>query len=787
MLKDITTIELRGANFRENKRLSLFSRDKTPVKTALVYGRNGSGKSTIAKAFRAIKGDVVSSIQSVTPLDSNDTQVTLTEEERDRIFIFDEDFVHEKIRIQEEGLESIVMFGEQVGLSESIETANKDLREAKEKRDRKKQEADKYNNAANDESPKYYIEKMKAALKGDNNWAGRCRKIKGNAINTSVTDETYKTFIGLSPTKTRDELIVDFNNEYKNLEMAQKGMAKISADVPSIPPNLYIFNADTGNNLLKKIIEHPELNEREQYLLSLVQGGKSAELHNTVQEFEDPKLDHCPKCHQPLSAQYKIDLIASIRRVLSEDVKNHQQQLEQLKIPKLEMDLSPFQKLAHYQECVNAIEGLNGIIETNNKLFDTKKEEPYTPVNENLASLDEGVKSLRTALEQLENDRDAYNQSVTDTNQIKNNLCRINNEIAYFDVNELYLKYKQQESAKQTADKDYRSAQEDFDKKQKKLNELNAKLESVNIAVDIINEGLKCIFYTENRILIHADNGVYKLLCNNQAVRPKDVSVGERNILGLCYFFVSILQKKKKYNAYKEEYLVIIDDPVSSYDLENKIGVLSYLKYQLSRLLLGNIETRVMLLTHDLMTVFNIENMFEGLKKKYPSGSKANLCFSYAPFELLECSIKKFENNRNEYKELLNLIYKYGVGGADEQKAYIGNIMRQVLEAFTTFEYGKGIESISADDKILATMKSEQDREHFKNLMYRIVLNEGSHRYNQTRSMHLNFFSFISESETRRTAKEILCLMYLLNAPHLRAHLGDKCCDDIEKWCEERR
>ena len=113
--------------------------------------------------------------------------------------------------------------------------------------------------------------------------------------------------------------------------------------------------------------------------------------------------------------------------------------------------------------------------------------------------------------------------------------------------------------------------------------------------------------------------------------------------------------------------------------------------------------------------------------------------------------------------------------------------MRQVMEAFATFEYKKGIDAVSTDDTILSVMEQEEDKVHYKNLMYRIVLNEGSHRYDQTRNMQMDFFSMISETERRRTAKEILCFMYLLNKPHMRAHLGDQNCGVIETWCEEVR
>ena len=43
-----------------------------------------------------------------------------------------------------------------------------------------------------------------------------------------------------------------------------------------------------------------------------------------MQEFEVPELTLCPKCQQPISEQYKTELIRSIQKVLSEEVENHQ-------------------------------------------------------------------------------------------------------------------------------------------------------------------------------------------------------------------------------------------------------------------------------------------------------------------------------------------------------------------------------------------------------------------------------------------------------------------------------
>ena len=173
MLKDITTIELQGANFRTARRLPLLAVNGTPVKASLIYGRNGSGKSTIAKAFRKLKGEVVPSVQSVSAFDIHNAAVTLTPDDHAHIFIFDEDYINSNIRVQADGLGSIVMLGEQAGLTDLIVIATNQLRTAEADRDQKKAAVDEYLSATSEKSPKYYIEKMKSALRGDHNWAGR--------------------------------------------------------------------------------------------------------------------------------------------------------------------------------------------------------------------------------------------------------------------------------------------------------------------------------------------------------------------------------------------------------------------------------------------------------------------------------------------------------------------------------------------------------------------------------------------------------------------------------------
>jgi len=115
--------------------------------------------------------------------------------------------------------------------------------------------------------------------------------------------------------------------------------------------------------------------------------------------------------------------------------------------------------------------------------------------------------------------------------------------------------------------------------------------------------------------------------------------------------------------------------------------------------------------------------------------------------------------------------------------------MRRMLEAFGTFEYRKGIDEISCDQRILSIIPEEK-RDYFENLMYRLILNGESHLVERTKSLtDNNFFATITTDEKKRTAKDVLCLMYLLNSNHIKAQfyamkdeVGVDVIGDIEKW-----
>ena len=395
---------------------------------------------------------------------------------------------------------------------------------------------------------------------------------------------------------------------------------------------------------------------------------------------------------------------------------------------------------------------------------------------------------LNESLARLETARIEYNKKATATEPIIAELNRINGEIAYYDVVDLAAQLDKQQAECAAAKDLYDMFTAAYAAKKKEVEDLEAKRKNVHLALDAINACMKYIFFADDRLKIEYIDGEYKLLSHGKSVKPCDVSVGERNIIGLCYFFTSILEGKEEKDAYKEEYLLVIDDPVSSFDVENRIGILSFLKYKLSVFLEANQNTRALVMTHDLKTFYDVHKVFEEImevckQKGYPHGPKFNR------FEIREGGLKQFSySNRQEYTEIVEAVYKYASGEANEYELVIGNMMRQALEAFSTFEYKKGIDTVSTDAQILALLPGAEYVSYYKNLMYRLVLHGGSHKEEQVKTMNdFRFFSLISETERKRTAKDILCFIYLLNSRHLLEHL--KKCGNVEaelkSWCQD--
>lgn len=784
MIEKIKGITIQGRCFFNDTSLILYP--NTNDRISVIYGKNGSGKSTISMGFGNLASDTPVSDISLKLLGDN-SSVLNSEEYKNNIFVFNEQYVDKNVKIDDDGLGTIILLGGQVDIQTDIDKHTELEAKRKSEWEKAQEKFAEYQTKGNPLSPDYHLEKIRVMLKKPGGWSETDSRIKGNKQNSAVKDDILFEICKLKPSDTIDNLKKKFD-EKKNL------LEKISDSSLSFPPLAcdWIFFEDGLEEkvckLLSQIIEQPVLTEREKLILLAIQNGQQPMVEASKRTFADESITYCPYCYQSVQVQYKQELIDSINRVLNKDVENHKSELEAISFPSLDENYSKYESLN--SELVKKIniqkEKCFALIETYKDQIKRKIGNTYTPIVFSPNGLITAISALNSLLEKLKQEIAEFNNAITRRKKIVLELVAINKEIAHFDVQELYRSYSKQDKDKRTQEEQVRKLYQEFQKETQILQELQLKKSNIGLAITNINNALEYVFFSKNRLSIELRNEKYYLKSNGKDVLPKNVSLGERNIVALCYFFTQIMSNQEVSKLYQSEALVVIDDPVSSFDFENRVGILSYIRYQVDCLIKGNQQSKILILTHDLTTAFDLRKAMDEVANSTKGIAQIQQTSSILQ-ELKNDQLVLFKKERNEYEQLLQTIYRYANGDITDCNITIGNLMRRALEAFSTFNYRKGIEDVSCDKNVLNVLGERST--YFNNLMYRLVLHGESHYAERVYSLRddTNFYEFVSDDEKKRTAKDILCFMYLLNPAHIQAYLQtiSNAIENIKQWCSK--
>lgn len=780
MFSNFCGIRIQGKCFQSEVKLNFF--EKEYHRFCLVYGKNGSGKSTISQAFDTVKQNNQSLIASQI-IDKSGAAIDLTnEDQKNNIFVFNEEYVNSKIKIEDDGLHAIVLLGGAADIGEKLQK-RENIREIRAQRKQGYElELKKYEDDKNTDNPKKYENDVVENLKS--NFAEREKNIlrRQSKILQDKTISFAKNII--------DNFITDINldqlkNNFNEKLISYKG---VQSDF-NFTEEIRQLNFEEIKQLLLYQVEQKQLTPREEEIKQAIAEAN----HIVTKNIMESDKDICPYCFQKLTGEYKREILSSLETIFNSEIQNHRENLENRKqeiqnllnylknlpyIDKLDKDLFDIIKI-QIDTCQTEItEKLN-----------QKIQNPFVALNLD-ANFDNLVNELNQNLDQLEQKRQAFMAQKDRANELKQELEELNKQIAYCEIKDNFNYYEEKLRIKQTLNSKKDHNDRRLECISSKISELNAQRMQINIAQDKINEHLKYIFFKEGRLELGEPNeqGQYVLKSNGNRVKAKDVSTGERNAIALSYFFTEIFKGENSQEFYTKPKFIVIDDPISSFDFENKVGIMSFLNYQIHKIMTGCSESKMIILTHDLMSAFDIQKIISSLPQ-IKINDKNEVIFIQR--ELKNQKLVDFGKKYSEYKTLLNEIYDYASkpkpenadtdNNAIPENVNIGNNMRKVLEAFGTFNYQCGIEDIARDKVIVANLSPEQQA-YFENLMYRLVLHGESHAEDKTKT--LDFFSCISESEKQKTARRILSLLYLLNKAHLQKYLQKEQVEKIEQWVE---
>lgn len=768
MIEKIAGIRLQGANFTEKTDLPLFGE----YRYSLLYGRNGAGKSTTARAFSKISGNEEANIRKAALIDGRGREIKLRESDKSAIHIFNEDFIEENIRLQEDGLETIVILGEQKRIDDKIRALDKKMRQLSQQNEKEQAKLERCENPRDDLSPEKYLNSIKRHLKGDNNWAMRDSQLSGKSKASSVTEEKIKELAELKPAAKEDELWVLYGTKYDEYLSVKSQVLVISEQVRT--DYSLEFDEKQFQQLLRKKIARPNLTKREKRLIEELDRYGSEKIEGIRDYFTDKGSDICPYCLQNVGKEYRANLIKSIEKVLSEESKQHQEELEKFRLSEIVQEFDPYLKLDKklIQIAKTYLGQYNSAVRCINKCIDEKKSNVFKAVKPAKFAIKAKFDRLISVLCTLEEKRIQYNANVTDEKSRCAELREINDQLAHHRIASDWKKYKRYLRNRDKQSSKVEKLKSELENLQSEIAVLETRKENVKIALNVINRALEYIFCVPDRLRIEVKNDKYILFSGGKTVSPRNISVGERNVIALCYFFTNIMQNIPKGKVYDIPRLIVIDDPISSFDFENKVGINSYINSELSKFLLENKDTKVLVMTHDLRSYYDLDKILVGIMKK--SEYRFNRREDISKVELKNKRLY-FINKKymvNEYSTLMKLIYDFAAGKGDENRIFIGNAMRRTMEAFSTFLYKKSIIELTKDEMILKDIP-QLYREYFYGYMSQLVFHGESHMEERVKTIaDMDFLPSVDFNEMQRVAKDVLCFVYLLNKSHLLAHLA---------------
>ncbi len=209
----------------------------------------------------------------------------------------------------------------------------------------------------------------------------------------------------------------------------------------------------------------------------------------------------------------------------------------------------------------------------------------------------------------------------------------------------------------------------------KQIDENKATISSTHKACDEINKGLEG-FLGRNDIVFEVQDEGYEIKRNGKVAA--DLSEGEKTAITFVYFTVHL--RSQDFDI--KEGIVVIDDPVSSFDSNSLFQAFAFLKNAVKD------ASQIFILTHSfdfLRLLLNWTKRIpgrEGEKRYYMIKNKYIDNARQAYIAAMDKNLEKYES---EYHYLFKILHTFKSDGSIGHAYPIPNIARKALETFLMF------------------------------------------------------------------------------------------------------
>lgn len=734
------------------------------VANAVVLAKNGTGKSSIAR----ILSEDPSSVQAIRLKGSD----SLSEDSR--IFVFDEKFVTKHvISGGTESMQPVVLIGDQAANAEEIDEKlttlhqyEGGLKELNEKISDLSNKVGKYQKAVDD--------RLKDTSTKDS-WKRRNRRLGLSEVLRKPVRET------IEKTKVEDfepsSAYLRFEKLVKTIDQKKKSEV-LSWSYPKVQTPAVLGDI---KNFLKQDPKPRASNQVGGFLeriegLSLGRTSLEERIHSTF----SGKADFCPECFQDIDVKYREMAINAIEHLLREmESDDLASQAEKLNLQ--ELGLSPRIHVSGFEYVIEELDGevkkYNGLVQEINSALEEKADNPARKTFEFSSDLNSVIESLNVAIANVTQAVKDHNNEVENLAKTRKQAEELNLKLSRYEIADAFILLKNDKERLKKREEKRAKAEAKIQKVKDEIDVLKASQQGEAEAADRINALLAVVFGNSSIRLEPVSEG-YIVKNRASSLAPAKLSTGERNILALCYFLVTVAEGERFEDAFTRDQLIVFDDPVSSFDADNKYGVHSLLIYAFRLLNARGSKTKTLLLTHDLNTATTVARSLTAVA----SGKVSNWRFSNAKLER-----ENFEN-LDVYLEILSLMFEHfsqwrGVESPVKAGVHLNsetatgltsNHVRRVWEAFVHFEIGENATDASTQKKVRSYIVSA--RPEMKTFLDqypgRVFHHPDSHSKEQVNDFNFELPPSLSSEEFQRYVAETVCFMHLVAPFHLPARLG---------------
>tara|TARA_R110001592_G_scaffold162584_2_gene395976 strand:+ start:101306 stop:103591 length:2286 start_codon:yes stop_codon:yes gene_type:complete len=639
----------------------------------LIYGWNGSGKTTLARLLRCIEtrcnhDEYKGAEFSIQLDDSSKIESTSYTHSLD-IKVFNQDFINDNLNLFDAETDPIVFISKQkVEEKKELDSKKAELLvKEKELKDFKKEEQDLVKRA--DDFHKNAGKAIKDFLLGTIYANVTYNKKTSSDIwkglkNENADFDTYE----LSEESLTDEKNYTLLNSKKDEIPSENFPSKISIDkLSEIEREVNnLLDTNITSNVISRLRDNPDIGDWVSTGLVLHKKHES---------------ENCEFCGKPLEKERTQTLDAHFNKEFDElktNITNQINKLEKGKRSKLsnEKYLLYDSLKEEYDTAITTtnekIDKINGVIDNWINSLSSKKANPFSPCDTALSGgvvfseFNEELDKL-TAVIQKHNDTSLSHKELAEQAKQKIEFHFVSQSA----VSENLPKTEQNISG---VEQSLKTTEEEISSLKESIKRLENELKSDTLAIQEIEENLHKFIGRNDIMLERQESGGYQLKRGNVVAR--NLSEGEKTAISLIYFFSKI----KENDANIADQIIVLDDPISSFDSNHLFNASSLIKQSTEG------AKQLFVLTHNF---WFFKQVRDWMLKKFDKASKQSLSNIYiAQNGVLSDAKNSLLKFHSEYHYVFNSVIEYqNLDELDDSACFtIANSVRRLLEAFTSFK-----------------------------------------------------------------------------------------------------